>query len=193
MLVRGSLIGLVVVCLVACGSKPSSTRTVTTATPPAATTTVASGPGALQAEVAGAAAGDIPDNQVFVTYPGASFTIKYPEGWTQSGGGKNVTFRDKNNIVRVVIGHGKPGTAKLVGGTITARAQPVTIGALHGVKLTYRTTSAPDPVTGKRVTLTVDRYELGGGGTLTTIDLGTPVGVDNVDAYRLMVHSFRQR
>jgi len=48
-------------------------------------------------------------------------------------------------------------------------------------------------VTGKRVTLAVDRYEVGSGGRLAVIDLGTPVGVDNVDAYRLISQSFRWR
>ena len=59
------------------------------------------------------------------------------------------------------------------------------------VAATYTTTSAPNPVTGKKVTLTVDRYELGHGGRRAIVDLGTPVGVDNVDAYRLMIESLR--
>jgi hypothetical protein len=45
-------------------------------------------------------------------------------------------------------------------------------------------------VTGKRVTLIVDRYEFAKGGRLAVVDLGTPKGVDNVDAYRLMIESF---
>jgi len=57
----------------------------------------------------------------------------------------------------------------------------------------YSTQSAPNPVTGKRVTLTVDRYYFSRAGNVATIDLGTPVGVDNVDAYRLMSESFRWR
>jgi hypothetical protein len=179
--------------LVSCGSKSSPT----TAAPPATTavptaTSTASGPGALQAEVAATAAGDIPDNQVFVTYRGSAFSMKFPEGWAQAGAGTNVTFRDKNNIVRIVILRGtRPPQVK--GATITARPAPVTEGGLHGTKLTYRTTSAPNPVTGKHVTLTVDRYALAKGGRMAIIDLGTPVGVDNVDAYRMMVGSFRIR
>jgi hypothetical protein len=57
----------------------------------------------------------------------------------------------------------------------------------------YTTQSAPNPVTGKRVSLTVDRYYLSAGGKTAVVDLGTPVGVDNVDAYRLMIESFRWR
>jgi hypothetical protein len=59
------------------------------------------------------------------------------------------------------------------------------------VKAIYTTQSAPNPVTGKQVRLTVDRYELAHGGRVATIDLGTPVGVDNVDAYRRMIESFK--
>ena len=45
-------------------------------------------------------------------------------------------------------------------------------------------------MTGKGVTLIVDRYEVSKGGKVATVDLGTPVGVDNVDAYRMMIQSF---
>jgi hypothetical protein len=61
------------------------------------------------------------------------------------------------------------------------------------VKATYTTQSAPNPVTGKQVTLTVDRYELARAGRVAVIDLGTPVGVDNVDAYKRMIESFKWR
>jgi hypothetical protein len=40
------------------------------------------------------------------------------------------------------------------------------------------------------VLLIVDRYELGSAGRRATVDLGTPKGVDNVDAYRKMINSF---
>jgi hypothetical protein len=58
-------------------------------------------------------------------------------------------------------------------------------------KVVYSTVSAPNPVTGKRVTLMVDRYYVPHGRKEAVVDLGTPVGVDNVDAYRLMIESFR--
>ena len=53
-----------------------------------------------QAEKQAAATGDIPDNQVFLTYKGTGYTIKYPEGWTRSGSPTNLTFRDKGNWSR---------------------------------------------------------------------------------------------
>lgn len=198
------IVSLLVACifLVACGSKkaqaPPATTTAVAPTTSVATTTTA-GPGALQAEVAATSAGDIPDNQVFVIYPGKPFTIKYPEGWTQSGGGDNVTFRDKNDIVRVVIVPGNAPTvssvqhelANLKGATASGTPTTLTLDGTNAVKVTYRATSAPNPVTGKRVTLAVDRYVLAKNGKRVIVDLGSPVGVDNVDAYRLMIQSLR--
>ena len=46
-------------------------------------------------------------------------------------------------------------------------------------------------MTGKRVKLVVDRYALSRGRGVAVVDLGTPTGVDNVDAYRMMIESFR--
>ena len=158
----------------------------------------------LSAEAASAAAGDIPDNQVFLTFRNraAGYSMKYPEGWTRSGSAGDVTFRDKNNIVHVVLARGGAPTAASVTGELRAlRASSpslkagaprrLQLGGGPAIKATYTTVSPPNPVTGKRVTLTVDRYELGRGGRLATLDLGTPKGVDNVDAYRLISQSFR--
>jgi hypothetical protein len=205
-MLRISTLVLACVFLVACGAKkaqpPASTSSPsTTAAAPTTTiaTTTATGPGALQAEVAAAGAGDIPDNQVFVSYTGKSFSMKFPEGWTQSGTGDNVTFRDKNNIVRIVIVPGSAPTtasvtkeiASLKGAQATGTPTVLKLGGMPAVKVTYRTTGAPNPVTGKRLTLTVDRYEVAKNGRRAIVDLGSPVGVDNVDAYRLMIESLR--
>src|SRR5207253_2707502 len=69
--------------------------------------------------------------------------------------------------------------------------QALAIGGKPAFKIVYTTQSAPNAVTGKRVTLTVDRYYVWKGGKEAIVDLGTPVGVDNVDAYRLMIESFK--
>jgi len=61
------------------------------------------------------------------------------------------------------------------------------------VHLVYSARRAPNAVPGRRVVLLVDRYELARGGRRAVIDLGTPRGVDNVDAYRLIAQSFRWR
>src|SRR5207253_9928254 len=99
----------------AAATAPATTLPPTTAAQPPATTT-ASGPGALQAEANAAAAGDIPDNQVFLVFhnPRAGYSMKYPEGWAQQGSGNTVVFRDKNNVVRVVVAGGAaPSTASV--------------------------------------------------------------------------------
>jgi hypothetical protein len=174
----------------------ASTPTSTTAPPPA--TTTASGPSALQAEATAAAAGDIPDNQMFLRFMNAKagYSMKYPEGWAQAGNGDHVTIRDKNNIVRIDVRPGAlPSLAKvkseLAGIHVIGGPQKVTIGGRPAIKVTYSTVSAPNPVTGKRVTLDVDRYYLSNGSKEAIVDLGTPHGVDNVDAYRMMIESFR--
>jgi len=163
------------------------------------------GAGALSAEAKSAATGDIPDNQVFLVFrnPPAGYSIKYPEGWTQLGSSKDVTFKDKNNLVHIVVAAGPPPTpqqasvelARLRRSTrslaLTSAPKRVAIKGNQVVKSGYSTQSAPNPVTGKRVTLLVDRYQLGAGGKVATVDLGTPRGVDNVDAYRLMIESFK--
>jgi hypothetical protein len=164
------------------------------------------GQGALSADARSAATGDIPDNQNFLTFVNAQggYSIRYPEGWAQSGAGKDVTFRDKNNLVHIVVAPGGAPTvsgvrsevATLKGSSSTLRAQgpqQVTIKGRPMVKVVYTTRSAPNPVTGKRVTLLVDRYELAKNGKRATVELGTPRGVDNVDAYRMMIESFRWR
>jgi hypothetical protein len=192
-----ALLALSAVSLAACGSSSKS----------GSTAGGSGNAGALSAEAKSAATGDIPDNQNFIVFEssGAGYSIKYPEGWAQTGSGRDVSIRDKNNIVHIVVTAGsqptpatvtgalnkqRAGTPSLKAGTPTAVALK---GAGRAVKVTYTTVSPPNPVTGKRVKLTVDRYVVAKGGKVATIDLGTPLGVDNVDAYRLMAQSFQWR
>jgi hypothetical protein len=128
-----------------------------------------------QAEANAAATGDIPDNQVFLAYRGPGYTVKYPEGWTKSGSGKNLSFSDKDNSIHLVLTSGSP---------------PI---PLHGgrAKVTLHRLGQPNSVTGKRPRLIIDRYVYGKGGKVAVLDLATPKGVDNVDAYRLISQSFR--
>ena len=188
--------------LAGCGGARHSAATVQLTTT-RATTTAASGAGALQAEANAAAAGDIPDNQVFLVFRNSrgGYSMKYPEGWAQRGAGKTVVFRDKNNIVRVEVSGGKAPTLatikqelrQLNGARVVAAPRPMELPAGRTYKVVYTTNSAPNAVTGKRVTLVVDRYYLARRGRRAVVDLGTPQGVDNVDAYRLMIESFRWR
>jgi hypothetical protein len=202
-------VGVLTAIVAGCGSTPA--QTTASPTPPRQTASVSAspsppsqGPGALTGEAASAAAGDIPDNQVFLTLHDktANFSIKYPEGWAQKGTAADVTIRDKNNIVHITVTNGTlPSLAGVQaqidqlkqanpGLTATAPAA-MTVGGAQAIKVTYQTKSAANQVTGTRVVLIVDRYYLATGGRLAVIDLGTPQGVDNVDAYRMMIESFR--
>jgi hypothetical protein len=192
-------------------SAPAAASTASTAGPTSSSATTSgsqSSPaaGALSADARSAGTGDIPDNQVFLTYAShhGGFAIKYPEGWTQSGSAGNLSFKDKNNVVHIVIAPGPAPTAARVISQLQGlkRAQPslrftapqpVPVAAGTALRARYTTRSAPNPVTGKQVTLVVDRYVLGSHGRVAVVDLGTPVGVDNVDAYRMMIRSFRWR
>ena len=149
------------------------------------------GGGATAAEVKSAATGDIPDSQVFLTFKNAAagYSIRYPEGWARKGAASDVTFQDKDNQVHVVV---KPGSkSPAPPGRVTKPAHKLTIHGLSVEALTYATESAPNAVTGKRVKLTTDRYVYPGKGRVAVVDLASPVGVDNVDAYRMISESFR--
>jgi len=208
-IVLASVVVVLAVALAGCGgtshtaaTTPATTQ-ATTAPSVSPTTTAAGSPGALQAEANAAAAGDIPDNQVFLVFHNAraGYSMKYPEGWAQYGSGKAVVFRDKNNIVRIDVGSGPAPTVatirqelrRLKGAHVVSAPQPMRLAGSRAYKVVYSTESAPNAVTGKRVTLLVDRYYLAAGSRRAVVDLGTPQGVDNVDAYRLMIESFRWR
>ena|SRR5579864_331384 len=185
-------------------SSSSAQQAAGSATTAQTTTTTTPSVVPLSAEVKSAATGDIPDTQVYLTYtnPSAGYSMSYPEGWTRKGSGNDVTISDKNNIIHVVISKGGAATTASVAAELEQLKQstptltftpPKNIQLKSGpaVKATYTTRSAPNPVTGKSVLLIVDRYELGGHGKRATVDLGTPQGVDNVDAYRMISNSFR--
>lgn len=189
---------LALLAVAGCGATHHATTATTTPAPPQTTTSAAATPpSALQAEANSKAAGDIPDNQVFLHLSSPiGFSMKYPEGWAQLTSGSTLTIRDKNNIVRVVVTNGAPTTVagirqSLKATHVTAGPTKVTISGASAYKVSYTTQSAPNAVTGKRVTLIVDRYYLVHAGKEAIVDLGTPVGVDNVDAYRMMIQSFR--
>jgi hypothetical protein len=189
----GALLALAAISLAACGSSSKSESP-----------SGGADSGALSAEARSAATGDIPDNQNFLVFTdgAAGYSMRYPEGWARTGFGRDVSFRDKNNIVHVVVRAGsRPGAAGVTAELAAERAHtpslhagtpaPVALNGGRAVKVTYTTVSPPNDVTGKRVKLTVDRYVLARDGRVATVDLATPVGVDNVDAYRLMAQSFR--
>lgn len=162
--------------------------------------------GEAPSEAESAATGDIPDNQTFLVFHDspAGYSIRYPEGWARKGSGTDVTFREKANVIHIVVRNGPPptepsavkGVEQLKKSDPTVKVmspQKVTLNGEPAVKIEYSRLSPPDPVTGKRLRLVVDRYEYGKGGKVAVLDLETPVGVDNVDAYRLISESFTWR
>jgi hypothetical protein len=190
--------------LAACGSGNSSTSSTAANASQPSSPPGASGAAQAPSEAQSAATGDIPDNQVFLSFhnPVKGYTIRYPEGWARKGAGPLVTFQDKANVIRVSVAKGpQPTSASVAAGlaalrkadpTIAAgKPQQVKIAGAPVIKVTYSRRSAPDPVTGKRLPLTIDRYVYAHAGKIAIVDLGTPKGVDNVDAYRMISNSFR--
>src|SRR2546429_5062729 len=106
-------VGAAVALFAGCGSSGSVTSSGSSGSSPAA----------LSAEAQSAASGDIPDNQVFVTLhdAAAGYSMQYPEGWVQGGSGADVTLRDKNNLVHIVVRNGGAPTAR--GATLELEGQ----------------------------------------------------------------------
>ncbi|MHB8531452.1 MAG: hypothetical protein ACYDC2_01910 [Solirubrobacteraceae bacterium] len=207
---------LAVLTIAACGSSGKSSPGSAAAPSPSAagggsggsggTGGSGSGSGALAADATSAATGDIPDTQNFLTLNATRLGVSmlYPEGWTIRESAASASIADKNNLVRIVVAKGAAPSASSVAAQLAAlerstpglkagAPQQVTLASGPALKATYTTISAPNPVTGKQIKLIVDRYVLGRGGRTATIDLGTPVGVDNVDAYRKMIESLKWR
>jgi hypothetical protein len=152
---------------------------------------------------AGAAAGDVPDNAVFLTYRSAAwqFSIQYVEGWQVATRPDGVTIRDKDSSETVTIVsrpsdvHSWITTTDLPAlgaepGFRLVKRDRVRVGTATYEHLVFHVKSAPDPVTGKQVPSTADRFYVPGPG-LAVVTLATPDGVDNVDAFRQMIGSFR--
>lgn len=218
---RGRLAFLPALCLTGllvvtgCGSGGGNSGSTASSTASAAATSSAPAPAAKpscgsstssagSSEAASAAQGDIPDNQQFLTFRNRAggYSLSYPEGWARSGNGNEVTFRQQSNTIAVGVAPGPQPTsasvtAELKGEAVTdpclhaGRPQATTAGPNQVVKVTYTTEGQKSPVTGQRPTISVDRYLYFKGGKVATVDLATPVGVDNVDAFRMISESFR--
>src|SRR5436305_3792564 len=102
------------------------------------------------AEATAAATGDIPDNQVFLTYrnQAGGYSLKYPEGWTRKVNGSSTTFTDKGNSINASVASGSPATTASVASQLTAlkksdptlkqgKPQHVKINGAPVIKVTY--------------------------------------------------------
>ncbi len=176
-------------------SKPKSSRTKTKAN--------AVDPNAPEVNPAG----DIPDNQVFVTYSNAAgYAVKVPEGWARSTQSGTISFTDKLNTIRVGTEKlpAPPTVASVRGDELSAiakgakhfragRVENVTRRIGRGVMATYEMESAPDAVTGKARRLDVERYEFWRKGKALVLVLSAPHGADNVDPWRIVSSSLQWR
>jgi hypothetical protein len=152
----------------------------------------------------GTTTGDIPDNAVFLRYHGTNpaFSIQYVEGWQVRQQPDGVIVRDKDSSETVAIVPPQGDVQGYVSSTDLPSLQAqagfklikqdmVKVGSTSYVHLAYHLPAPPDPVTGKRVASTVDRYYVAGPSNLAIVTLSTPDGVDNVDAFRQMIESFK--
>jgi len=150
--------------------------------------------------------GDIPDDQVFVAYhsDAGGYTVDVPEGWARTQSGPNVSFVDKLDSIAVEItsSDGAPTVDSVeanevpqLTGAVEAfekvEVKALDLPAGKAVRIRYRANSAPDPVTGKKVRLEIDRYELFKDGKVATISLSAPAGSDNVDVWAQISSSFK--
>ncbi len=148
---------------------------------------------------------DIPDSATFLTYIAPHFKVEYIEGWGRRGRSTPVTFSDKDSLERVTllaVPRGSlqafvsgPEVAGLrhAGAVKISSPRSVSLPAGRSWYLQYTIPSAPDPVTGKVVPQLTDRYYISGPRQLAMLTLASPVGDDNVDAFRRIAHSFGWR
>jgi hypothetical protein len=214
---RWLVLPLLAATVVACGGGTATSPTATVLVPPPATSTVATpSPSATASpseatpqsqgpDTAGlTTAGDIPDNAVFLTYRDAArgFSIQYVEGWQVTPGPDGVVIRDKDSSETVAVvpvptsvqtfitNTDLPSLQSEAGFTLVKR-DTVKAGSATYDHVVVHLPAPADPVTGKRVPSTVDRFYVPGPSGLAVISLSTPNGVDNVDAFRQMIDSFR--
>ncbi|HEY8286213.1 MAG TPA: hypothetical protein VIJ28_17650 [Chloroflexota bacterium] len=149
--------------------------------------------------------GDIPDSATYLTYVAPHFKVEYIEGWGRRGSGTLVTFSDKDSLERVALPSVPRGSLaafvrgpelaglRHAGAVKISTPRAVSLPGGRGWYLQYTIPSAPDQVTGKVVPLLTDRYYLAGRHWLAVLTLASPVGDDNVDAFRRIAHSFGWR
>jgi len=147
--------------------------------------------------------GDIPDNQVFIPYAATNglYTVKVPEGWARTESGGVVTFTDNYNSIAL---QSSAATAAPTVESVTASGladvasdptfklvdvKPVTRTAGDGVRARYEIGSAPNPVTGKKALLAVERYFFFHNATNVVLTLSVAKGADNVDPWRTVSDS----
>jgi hypothetical protein len=146
--------------------------------------------------------GDIPDDQVFVSYtsPVGGYSLKVPEGWARSEKGADVDFIDKLDGVAVAVASATAtptakdvvaGLAKPEKAVRLVSTKEIRLPAGQALLIKYESDSETNPVTNKRTRLENEAYVFYKNGKTATLTLWAPKGADNVDQWKLMSESFR--
>jgi len=146
--------------------------------------------------------GDIPDDQVFVSYTSSAggYSLKVPEGWARTEKGADVDFVDKLDGVAVSVASATAapsakdvaeGLAKPEKAVRVISTKDIRVPAGQALLIKYESDSEPNPVTNKRVRLENEACVFYKNGKTATLTFWAPKGADNVDQWKLMSESFR--
>lgn len=149
--------------------------------------------------------GDIPDNQVFVTYNSPDgFSLKVPEGWSRAAIDHGVKFSDKYDEIDATLATASaaptvasvrasevPDLMKAGHAVKVTAVKDVKLAAGPGVRISYLSNSAPNPVTTKQIRVEHERFIVFKGGMALTLDMAAPAGADNVDQWQLISNSLQ--
>jgi hypothetical protein len=146
--------------------------------------------------------GDIPDDQVFVSYKSSvsGYSLKVPEGWARSEKGSDVQFIDKFDGVAIIVDAAataptikdiivRLGKAEKGFKVVSTKEIRLPVGSVLLVK--YESDSETNPVTNKRIRLEDEAYAFYKNGKIAILILWAPVGADNADQWKLISESFR--
>lgn len=149
--------------------------------------------------------GDIPDNQVFITYRAdAGYSMPVPEGWARSAIDHGVRFADKYDAVdlQTLTASGPMTVASVTAteaATLVAQGHAVDVTSVHAmhlpsgdaVAIDYLSNSEVNPVTNRKIRLENRRIYLTHGTVEAVVTLSAPAGADNVDQWKMMADQFR--
>jgi len=146
--------------------------------------------------------GDIPDDQVFITYASPlGFALKVPEGWARTDRSDGVVFADKYGRIEASVTSGDPPTPKMAADAIKTSLRAVEIKKVEAadrpagqaIYVAFDSNSDPNAVTNKQIRLENDRYLFARGGRIAILTFSAPKGADNADQWLLMSKSFQWR
>jgi hypothetical protein len=146
--------------------------------------------------------GDIPDDQVFVSYTSsaAGYNLKVPEGWARSEKGSDVAFIDKFDGIAVIVDASATApTVKDVVARLGKSEKALKVNSEKEIRLPagsallikYECESDANPVTNKRIRLENEAYVFYKSGKMAILVLWAPIGADNADQWKLISESFR--